>query len=577
MKQEVRLARTSKRGRIQTVKTMGKNLLTSLCLMALCGACSLHSQQADAPQSVKNQDARLFSASEIEPQGNSVLHYIDSRLHKLRSQDAEALTSLSEAVEADPQSSYLHMELARHLAEGQQFNQADLEVEKAVSIDPKNPEAHLLKGKLYSVRKQSLEALEEYEKCIQLQPDLEECYTMAAREYILQENPPGAIAILQRLLTRDPSSIQGLFYLATLYAEKPETESKSIPYFEKLLDEDPDHFNSLMALARIAMDREKYDQALQYFLRMEELAPQDISTKLRIGLLYYEQENYPEAIRRFSKIMEMNPDNDRVAYYLGILEAQNKNYPEAIRLFKRVPTDSSLYKDAVVRLALVYQETQKISEAVAATQEALKKRKDIPELFELLGTLYAKQELYNKALLTYDKGLKSFPRNEKLLFAKGVLLDQMGRFEDSMAIMEEILMINSENALALNYVGYSYVDRGLKLQEALTMLQKANQLKPDDGYILDSLGWAYFKLGQVQQARDLVERANQLNPKEPAILEHLGDIYLKLGQIDKAKNYFQQALGTTIQVPNLANKELEDQKRIRAKLSNLNLPDVPEL
>ncbi len=108
--------------------------------------------------------------------------------------------------------------------------------------------------------------------------------------------------------------------------------------------------------------------------------------------------------------------------------------------------------------------------------------------------------------------------------------------------MKEVLRLDPNNADALNYLGYSYADRGIRLEEALNLIQKAMTLKPNMGYITDSLGWVYFKLGDYEKARVELEKANQLTPDDPIITEHLADSYYQLRRIEKAIELYQKAL-----------------------------------
>jgi tetratricopeptide (TPR) repeat protein len=254
---------------------------------------------------------------------------------------------------------------------------------------------------------------------------------------------------------------------------------------------------------------------------------------------------------------------------LGILEAQNKDYPRAAEYFTKIGKKSRFYKDAVIRLALVLAEQNKTQEAITVTQKALKAKQDIPDLYELLGNLFGTEKNYSDALKAYDRGLKRFPDQEDLLFSKGILLDKIGRFDESMAIMKRILELNPNHAPALNYLGYSYADRSIHLQEALQMLQKAHQLKPEDGYITDSLAWAHFRLGQMDEALNLLKKANEQSPKEPTILEHLGDVYLQMGQAETAQGFYREAVAASVDNPPADEKERQDLVRIQEKLANL--------
>jgi tetratricopeptide (TPR) repeat protein len=118
----------------------------------------------------------------------------------------------------------------------------------------------------------------------------------------------------------------------------------------------------------------------------------------------------------------------------------------------------------------------------------------------------------------------------------------MGQKEASIDTMKMVIKLSPDDAEALNYLGYTYADLGINLDEAETLIQTALKLKPNDGYITDSLGWVYFKRGQYSEALQLLKKAIKLVPDDPVILEHLGDVYLKLDSRDKAINYYQRSL-----------------------------------
>jgi len=108
--------------------------------------------------------------------------------------------------------------------------------------------------------------------------------------------------------------------------------------------------------------------------------------------------------------------------------------------------------------------------------------------------------------------------------------------------MKEVLRLNPNHADALNYLGYSYSERGIHLDEALKLIEKAMTLKPNMGYITDSLGWVYYKLGDYQRAVTELQKANLLTPDDSTISEHLADSYLKLNRIEKAAEFYEKAL-----------------------------------
>ena len=122
--------------------------------------------------------------------------------------------------------------------------------------------------------------------------------------------------------------------------------------------------------------------------------------------------------------------------------------------------------------------------------------------------------------------------------------------------MKALLEIDPDNADALNFIGYSYAERGVKLDEAETLIRKAVRFKPDNGYIMDSLGWVYFRQNRLEEAIDCLRKAVDLLPQDPTIAGHLGDAYKKAGQTEKALDVYREALQR-----NPGNSDLEEKIR----------------
>ncbi len=133
------------------------------------------------------------------------------------------------------------------------------------------------------------------------------------------------------------------------------------------------------------------------------------------------------------------------------------------------------------------------------------------------------------------------PNSIDLRYRLGMLYEKMDRFDDSIREMEEILKQDPDNPEALNFIGYSWADRGIKLDEAEAMIKKALSLKPGDGFITDSLGWVYFKKNRIEEAIKYLKEAAAILPEDAAIAEHLGDAYAKGGKLKDAMEQYQKA------------------------------------
>ena len=134
--------------------------------------------------------------------------------------------------------------------------------------------------------------------------------------------------------------------------------------------------------------------------------------------------------------------------------------------------------------------------------------------------------------------------------------------------MQTALSLEPENTLALNYIGYTYAEQGIHLEEAIALLRKAKALDPNNGYILDSLGWAYFKSGKLPEAKRYLERALQLAPDEATILNHLGDLHAAEGNTKQALSFYQRGLDQLAHQPKeaLSREEQDTLTQLKRKL-----------
>ncbi|SDD96274.1 Tetratricopeptide repeat-containing protein [Paracoccus isoporae] len=189
---------------------------------------------------------------------------------------------------------------------------------------------------------------------------------------------------------------------------------------------------------------------------------------------------------------------------------------------------------------------------------------ELPEGWIALGDLMRQQEKWAQAVPAYDKAVALidpadtdalwFPR-----YARAIALERLGDFPRAEADLRAALAIQPNNAQMLNYLGYSYVDRGENLDEALELIERAVRLSPDDGYILDSLGWALYRLGRYREAVEPQERAVALMSNDSLVNDHLGDIYWQVGRKREAEIQWSRALS-------FGPETEEDSQRIRAKL-----------
>jgi tetratricopeptide (TPR) repeat protein len=153
------------------------------------------------------------------------------------------------------------------------------------------------------------------------------------------------------------------------------------------------------------------------------------------------------------------------------------------------------------------------------------------------------------------------PKNDQALFQLGAIYDENKNKEKSIASMKKAIELNPQNAPALNYLGYTWAEMGVQLDEAEGLILRALKIEPNDGFYIDSLGWVYYQKGDYSKAVEQLERAVEITVDDPAIMEHLADAYEKVGKPDRAITRYREALKKAT--------ENDQIKRIREKLQRL--------
>lgn len=208
-------------------------------------------------------------------------------------------------------------------------------------------------------------------------------------------------------------------------------------------------------------------------------------------------------------------------------------------------------------------------------EEAIREKPKTSAFYDYLSEIHRDRKEYALAVDALKRGLKKGAEKETLWYDLGMVYDKMGLFDEMARCMREVIKLNPENPNALNYLGYSYADKGVRLDEAIVLLRKALSLKPNDGFISDSLGWAYYQSGDLDQALALIQKANGIVPGEPTITEHLGDIFLKKNDRAKALKYYRDAASLLQKKGAKDSKDAKDEEsakdlaRVKGKIEEL--------
>ena len=229
----------------------------------------------------------------------------------------------------------------------------------------------------------------------------------------------------------------------------------------------------------------------------------------------------------------------------GLLESLSRG-AEAITLYKKVNPNSPMYWSARLRRASSLDEMGRTKEAITLLSQMAVERKDRFEPLIKIGDLHRSNKEFEKAINAYNRGIKRVGMLDKthwsLLYARGIAFERTKNWRNAEIDFLRALELSPKQPFVLNYLGYSWVDRGVNLVRAKRMIHRAVELRPDDGYIVDSLGWVLYRLGDYAGAEKNLERAVVLRPEDPTINDHLGDAYWRVGRKFEARFQWNRAL-----------------------------------
>jgi tetratricopeptide (TPR) repeat protein len=245
--------------------------------------------------------------------------------------------------------------------------------------------------------------------------------------------------------------------------------------------------------------------------------------------------------------LQLRPDLALARLLLSdVLSAQNKP-EESLAVLAEFRPNSPYLWSARLRVAANLEMLDRTEEALTQLKEMSAEAPMRAGADMQLGDLLRVKKRFTEAVDAYDEAIRrlqaaGMPERWSLFYSRGIALERSGQWKPSEADLLHALELKPDQPLVLNYLGYSWIDRGENLERGLKMIEKAVELRPEDGYIVDSLGWAHYRLGDYSSAVQYLEKAIELVPEDPTINDHLGDAYWQSGRPNEARFQWRRAL-----------------------------------
>ena len=572
------------------MRRLGWGIILALLGLSLAGCGPVEPVSESSSAAFATQEAVA-----VPPEAQAMYRYLSARMELLDGDSGAAHEHYQAAARHDPSSAFLRARLAKSYLGLGEVDDAVAEAEAAVRFDGEDLESRRLLAGLYGATGSVSEGIREYRKVLEIAPDDAQTLLYLGAIQLGQGQFEPAREHLERYTRRNPGSPLGHYYLGRVLAESRDlagaeksyatalklhprsapvlTElglvhefrgrrSAALETYEKLLKVDPTNDWAGRRLEAFRSGRRDPAEARAEFdrLRSREAAPG--VARMKMALVHYELGNLEDAVTEFSLALAERPDDDRVRFFAGLTFARLEDRKAAVRHFERIRRDSEYFVDSRVQLASVYEKQERFPEAVTAIRAALEKDdRRRKELFRLLAEVYRQAKDFPNAIKAMHTVVELDPGSDRVHFALGALYDESKDKDKTIEYMQKAIELNPDYAAALNYLGYTYADLGVELDRAEQLIIRALEIRPNDGFYIDSLGWVYYRKGEFHKAIEQLEKAVHLVVDDPVIIEHLGDAYLKVGEPGKALRSYREALKSA--------DEDEQLERIRSKIGEL--------
>ncbi|MFH1379468.1 MAG: tetratricopeptide repeat protein [bacterium] len=471
------------------------------------------------------------------------LHFVKGLLFEKEGQLEEALREYAETVKIDPEASYVHRSLSTLNVKVGRIDAALEAVERLQKLDDANVDTYFLAGSIYLLKGDLEKSVESFLKVLELEPSNKDALLYLAG-IVSEKEPARAIEYLKKYIAIDPQSPEVYFELGMLYqTSSKKGYERAVKSFEKAVELDPAFFNAYLGLAQLQEKHNNYTESIAAYENCLELDPDNKLLRAHLGILYLHVGDVKKAEEIYMEAAGgESPEDLSSLFWLGILTEDTKDWPNAIRYLEQSIKEKKDVQ-SLLRLSYYYIKTNKRKKAMELLHEA--KIVDPEDIQIRIFLAYGYQEIGSipEAIKELEEIVVLDPNHFESYFQLGVLYEQQGKFYKAIPYFYKALEIDPQSPAASNYLGYSYADRRIKLDEAERLIKTALEKEPDNPAYLDSIGWIYYRNEKYADALAELAKAEK-GSEDPIITDHLGDAYWALAVVSEGKASMEHALNS---------------------------------
>jgi tetratricopeptide (TPR) repeat protein len=478
-----------------------------------------------------------------------------ARLFRLHNQPEKAEEVLRAMIKTDPDNDAAMEQLTQLLLDQNKSDEAIQLLQSVTSHSP-SPVLYDLLGDAYTQTKDYSKAEEAYRKAVALDPSELTHLRGLGQTLLSEEKYPEALSVYQKLADVMPDDADVYLRIAQIYRELHQLD-KAEENLVKARQYAPGSLEVMYNEAMIYESQGRYDDAIKVLsdavsgVKSQSAVLPNRRRSLAIlyqqlGQLYRDAQNFQAAVYTYQELGHLGEEEDHRARLL-LMETyrQSKDLTKALQIGKeataKYPTDVPIRSS----YALLLGENQQPEEAIKLLQNNLKNNAADRDIYLNMAQVYERAHKYKEAEESARKAeaIPGEPReNEMAWFLLGAIYERQKQFDKAEEQFKKVLNVDPKNAGALNYYGYMLADRGLRLDEAREMIQRALDQEPFSGAYLDSLGWVFYKQNRLNEAETTLHKAVERESHDPTIRAHLGDVYAKQGKMEQAAAEWEKSL-----------------------------------
>lgn len=478
-----------------------------------------------------------------------------ARLYRLHNEPDKAEQVLRKMLQDDPGNEGAVELLTQLLLEGNKADEA-IQLLEGMTAHSSSATVFDLLGDAYTQTHDYAKAEAAYRKAVEMDPTELSHLRGLGQTLLSEEKYSDALTVYQKLTDLMPDESDNYLRIAQIYRELHQLD-KAEENLVKARQYNPGSLEVLYNEAMIYEAQGRYDDAIRVLsdsitgVKSQSTVQPSRRRSLAIlyqqlGMLYRDVQNYQAAIYTFQELGHLGDEEDHRARLL-IMDTYRlaKDMPKALQAGReamaKYPNDAAIKSSQ----ALLLGENQQTDEAVKLLETDLKGTPADRDTYLNLSQVYERGRRYSDAEQAARKA-ESFSAephdNETAWLLLGAVYERQKQFDKAETEFKKVLDVNPRNAQVLNYYGYMLADRGVRLDEAQDLIQRAVDQEPFNGAYLDSLGWVYYKQNKLDEAEIQLRKAVEHEPRDPTIREHLGDVYAKQGRMDQAAIEWEKSL-----------------------------------